>query len=302
MTISSDSETAQAVSLTAAQSPDAAPRPELNGDAVMDAICAPLGYFGLPIAHQRGLFRLLEGRQLTAAEIGAALELKPRPTNALLAGVTALGLLQRSNGRYALTALARNYLLESSPTYMGFLVDMAVAGEVSLSGIDEAVASDSIQRPDMDFATFEQQAEQARVFTRAMHSLSVEPSLAWPQLVDLAGDRVFLDVGAVRARTRSAPAFAGRTCRRSCSTCPRCARSPKSSSPATASRAAPAHNTRTCGTTPSRPPTPTSSRTSSTTGRPRKAGSSSRRPSRPSGRAAASSSTRRSSTTTRPAP
>jgi hypothetical protein len=59
---------------------------------------------------------------------------------------------------------------------------------------DGAVTSGTHQRPDMDFANFEEQAEYARVFTRAMHSISFAPALAWPQLVDLSAARVLLDV------------------------------------------------------------------------------------------------------------
>ena len=170
-------------------------RPRSDGSAVFDAILAPAGYFALPIAHQRGLFRLLEGKRLTLGEICEALELKPRPTNALLAAATSLGLLELSDDRYALTPLAEDYLLESSPTYMGFFLDLSLVGDHSYSAFDRAVGSDSSQRPDQDFASFEQHAEQASVFTRGMHSVSVASALVWPELVDLAGNRLLLDVG-----------------------------------------------------------------------------------------------------------
>lgn len=175
--------------------PDAMRRPRADGSAVFDAILAPGGYFALPIAHQRGLFRLLEGQRLTAAEISHALELKPRPANALLAVATSLGLLEPSDDRHALTPLAEDYLLESSPTYMGFFLDLGLVVDHSYSAYDQAVASDSSQPPDQDFASFEEQAERARVFTRGMHSVSVAPALIWPNVVDLADDRLLLDIG-----------------------------------------------------------------------------------------------------------
>jgi hypothetical protein len=177
------------------QLPDAVRRPRSDGSAVFDAILAPTGYFALPIAHQRGLFRLLEGKRLTLGAICEALELKPRPANALLAAAASLGLLELSDDRYALTPLAEDYLLESSPTYMGFFLDLSLVGDHSISSFDRAVGSDSSQRPDQDFASFEEHAEQARGFTRGMHSVSVASALVWPQLVDLAGDRLLLDVG-----------------------------------------------------------------------------------------------------------
>jgi hypothetical protein len=45
------------------------------------------------------------------------------------------------------------------------------------------------------FKTLEAQAEQARVFTRGMHGASIGPALAWPEVIDLSGHRVMLDVG-----------------------------------------------------------------------------------------------------------
>ena len=41
----------------------------------------------------------------------------------------------------------------------------------------------------------EEQAELARAFTRAMHSISLGPALAWPAALDLSGHRLLLDVG-----------------------------------------------------------------------------------------------------------
>jgi SAM-dependent methyltransferase len=175
---------------------DVGRRPRSDGRAVFDAIHGIYGGMALPIAHSRGLFRLLDGKCLTLAEIGEALALPARAAEALLAAVTSLGVLELSEGRYGLTAEAEDYLLESSPTYFGALLDLHVVGEtLSYSAIDRAVATGSPQSASGDFASFADQAERARGFTRAMHSISVGPGLAWPGLVDLAGDEVLLDVG-----------------------------------------------------------------------------------------------------------
>src|SRR6478735_1966920 len=72
-----------------------------DGRAVMDSLLGPAGNFGIAAAHRRGLFRLLDRKRLTAAEICEALELKPRPVNALLAVAASLGLLQLSDERYS---------------------------------------------------------------------------------------------------------------------------------------------------------------------------------------------------------
>jgi SAM-dependent methyltransferase len=180
----------------AKQTVDGLRRPRSDGGAVFDTIHGIYGGMALPIAHRRGLFRLLDGQRLTAAEIGEALALPARAAEALLAALTSLRMLELSEGRYGLTAEAEDYLLESSPTYFGALLDLHVGGDtLSYAAIDRAVATGSPQGASGDFASFEAQAERARDFTRAMHSISFGSALAWPALVELAGDEVLLDVG-----------------------------------------------------------------------------------------------------------
>ena len=45
------------------------------------------------------------------------------------------------------------------------------------------------------FKSHEEQAARARTFTRAMHSTSLGPALAWPEMIDLSRHVVMLDVG-----------------------------------------------------------------------------------------------------------
>jgi hypothetical protein len=98
---------------------DTVRRPRSDGRTVIDALCGIYGCMALPIAHSRGVFRLLDGKRLTAAEICEALGLQLRTGEAVLAAVTSLGLLELSEGRFGLTAEAEDYLLESSPFYYG---------------------------------------------------------------------------------------------------------------------------------------------------------------------------------------
>jgi hypothetical protein len=169
--------------------------PRSDGRAVIDATVAIYGYAAVAIAHQRGLFRLLERERLTAEEISDRLELQPRPVNAVLAAVTSLGLLDLSDGRYSLTCLAEDYLAESSPTSYGPLLDLFIASNtLSVAPIDESVSTGAPQSPATDFASFEEKAERARFFTRAMHSVSHAPALTWPELVDLTEARMLLDI------------------------------------------------------------------------------------------------------------
>jgi predicted O-methyltransferase YrrM len=179
----------------AGQAAEAVRRPRTDYLPLYDVINGPAANAALTVAHRRGLFRVLEGTRLTAGELGEALELKPRSLDAMLPVLVTLGLLDAEDGRYGLSGLSEDYLLESSPTHVGFLVDVLAEGDWSFAVWDAAVASGEPQRPDMNFATFEEQADAARGFTRAMHSLSFAPALVWPELIDLAGVGVVLDVG-----------------------------------------------------------------------------------------------------------
>jgi hypothetical protein len=113
----------------------------------------------------------------------------------MLTAALSLGLLELSDDRYALAPVSEDYLLDSSPTSFGPILDLCVAsGTLSYAAIERALATGSRQTPAGDFASFEEQADLARAFTRGMHSVSFSPALAWPELVDLSGDELVLDV------------------------------------------------------------------------------------------------------------
>jgi hypothetical protein len=176
-------------------------KPQTDDRPLQDIMCGIYGYPAVLVAHELKLFALLAAKPLSLDEICAAKNLARRPAHALLAVATALGLLRLHDGHYALTPLAEDYLLEDSPTYFGANFDGAL-GTYSVwspASLKQAVLTDSPQGP---FASIEDpfkasawQAEQARSFTRWMHSVSMAPALAWPGVVDLAPYQVMLDVG-----------------------------------------------------------------------------------------------------------
>ena len=103
------------------------------------------------------------------------------------------------NGRFALTALAEDYLLESSPTYFGGYWDVNIDNyDVwSYAGIEKAILTNAPQVAGGEefFESLEEKAAMAQGFTRGMHSLSMAPGQAWPDAIDLSQQRVLLDVG-----------------------------------------------------------------------------------------------------------
>lgn len=65
-------------------------------------------------------FSLLADGPRTLTDICDALNIKQRPAEAILTVATALSFLSLQEERYSLTAVAEEYLLESSSNYFGF--------------------------------------------------------------------------------------------------------------------------------------------------------------------------------------
>src|SRR5262252_955655 len=108
---------------------------------LFDVAYGPPGYFSVGIAHRRGLFRLLDGKRLTAAEVVEGLGIRPRAADALLAVSTSLGLLELADGRYGLTGVAVDHLLESSPTSWGPLLELCTESGWVFPFVEAAVAT-----------------------------------------------------------------------------------------------------------------------------------------------------------------
>lgn len=184
--------------MTRSQTTVAAPR--TSDRLLWDMIFGMYAYPVLLLGHKLKLFTMLAEEPRTAGEVAAALKLQKRPADAILAVSTAVGLLELRDGRYSLAPVAQEYLVEGKPTYFGAYLDLTIANAsvFSLASLEQALFTDAQQvyggGREM-FTVHDEQAELARVFTRSMHASSMAPALAWPELLDLAGHEVMLDVG-----------------------------------------------------------------------------------------------------------
>lgn len=174
-------------------------RPRSDDRPLVDIFFALEGSIAVFAAHKLGLFELLGKRPCGLPEVCDALKLAPRPAEALLSISAAAGLVELHRGRYRLTAVAEDYLLESSPTSDSHWLDLVTNFESlhTISTVVKAAQTDSQQAyGGKDWTkSHEEQAELARAFTRAMHSTSMAPALAWPEKVDLSLHRSMLDIG-----------------------------------------------------------------------------------------------------------
>jgi hypothetical protein len=144
------------------------------------------------------LYSLIAEQPRTIPEICAALGIKPRPAEALVSVSASLGLLTEADGRYSLSALAEDYLVESSPTYFGGYFDMMIRNYsmYSFESVKAAVLTDAPQLYGGEevFKSHQERDDRVRTYTRAMHGTSMAAALAWPEHVDLSGHRRLLDI------------------------------------------------------------------------------------------------------------
>ena len=175
-------------------------KPRMDDRPLQDLTLAIWGYPAVLVAHDLKLFPLLAEHPRTLPEICTALHLVRRPAQALLTVCTSLGLVQLQQSYYALTPLAEAYLLDSSPTYFGPIFDFTIAhySAWSFESLKKAILTDiphAYGGGGEMFKSHAEQAELARTFTRVMHSTSLGPALAWPEVMNLAGHRQMLDIG-----------------------------------------------------------------------------------------------------------
>ncbi|UJP04908.1 MAG: methyltransferase [Nitrosomonas sp.] len=173
--------------------------PRVDDRPVWDVVFAVYGYPALLLAHRLKVFALLADNPHTLTEICNALNLKQRPAETILTVATALGFLSLRDGRYALTAVTEEYLLETSPHYFGLFWDLMIDNYqvCSFSSLEKAVLTDAPQTYGGGklYQSHEEQIELLHRFTSGMHSMSMASALAWPGILDFSGYRTMLDIG-----------------------------------------------------------------------------------------------------------
>ena len=154
----------------------------------------------LAAAVELDLFSKISGAGTNADELMTLLGLPPRPAEVLLSGCAGLGLLQKRDDRFHNTPLADEYLVRSKPYYFGGLVTMHFQQlYLPWHRVVEALKTDhrvGFEDQTRDWAqTVAQNAEQQRVFTEAMHSISIQSGKAVAKAFDFSKRKQLLDVG-----------------------------------------------------------------------------------------------------------
>ena len=154
----------------------------------------------LAAAHELNLFGLLAGgRSVTAGELSETLSMHPRPSEMLLTGCAALGLLESHDGRFRNTALSETYLVPGTPHFFGGWIAMADKRLYTGWGkLTEALRTNrpTTWNPDVQTSLFDgEDPRMLALFWDAMHSLSSMTAHALGKAYDFGRFRRLLDIG-----------------------------------------------------------------------------------------------------------
>jgi predicted O-methyltransferase YrrM len=144
------------------------------------------------------LFSWLEQHPSTAPEICRKFEIAARPTDVMLTLFVAMGYLQRDGEKVALTQLAREHLVSSSPWFIGpyyaSLKDRPVCQDFLRVLRTDKPANWGSFKNEKDWARAMEDPAFADSFTAAMDSRGIFLSQAVAKAADFSGRRALLDI------------------------------------------------------------------------------------------------------------
>jgi acetylserotonin N-methyltransferase len=153
-------------------------------------------------AERLQLFRKLDGKELSAAEIGRKIGLHKNQREIFLNIIAALGLLKRKGNRYSLSAMARKYFIkERGPHWNRLWTEFCVDDYTALSVLEQSLTTGRDYRKilkwkrERDYEVIEYDERRAEDFTRMMHDVARHESKKLAKNLDLSGYTALLDVG-----------------------------------------------------------------------------------------------------------
>lgn len=154
-------------------------------------------------ADELGVFDALSDHPAPAADVAAHLALPASTVERLLIACTSLGLLAKSDGRYALNEISKTFLVKSSPDYMGkgwghFRNELYPLWGHLASAVREGQPQWG-KIPGMDprgpFESMYQSEENVRVFMETMFSMTYPAAVEYAARFDFSPYRNIVDVG-----------------------------------------------------------------------------------------------------------
>lgn len=153
------------------------------------------GYWGTCVLHagvKLDVFSALADAPRSAADVSAYVRSDARATAMLMNSLTALGLVDKLDGIFSLTPFSREYLVRSSPSYMGHIIMHHQHLVEGWSHLHESIVSGRPVRKDVSHENDESVRES---FLMGMFNLAslLAPKVA--QSVDLSACKRLLDLG-----------------------------------------------------------------------------------------------------------
>jgi hypothetical protein len=115
-----------------------------------------------------GIFEALENASLAAAAIATKLHLDPKATELLLNALAALDILEKRAPAFSLTEPAKQYLLRSSPQYVGGMILFEGLSWQAWKELPEAIRTGKPARP---ANMYQEDPGETKIFIDAMDSL-----------------------------------------------------------------------------------------------------------------------------------
>jgi hypothetical protein len=137
------------------------------------------------------VFTVIGDKQITAGQISHKLNGSQRGVERLLDALTAMNLLEKTDGKYANTSLGKTFLAKDAPKYMGHLITHHHNLLESWSQLDQAVLSG---RPVRARASSNHD-EWQESFLMGMFNLAMGLAPKIVPLIDLSTSRHLLDWG-----------------------------------------------------------------------------------------------------------
>jgi acetylserotonin N-methyltransferase len=183
--------------------------PTTSDRGIWDLWLSQTWHGAIVAADDAGFFAALHNEPADIAELSSRLQSDERATGILLRLLAALRLVEIREGRYQLTAQARQYLLPSSPFYWGPMLRVGVSEWHHATVVAALKRKDSAHtaqpegtpapagtgRSSDSWATGQISPEQARAVAARMHAHSLAPAIACARTYDFTGVRRLLDVG-----------------------------------------------------------------------------------------------------------
>ncbi len=164
---------------------------------IWNLIAGRVSYCAVIVAHELEFFEKLAGSSKSLLELSSDLSLEERPTEAVVLMLVNLGLVSVANGKFELTETSKKYLLKESETYFGGMLALSSKTNWTIEQLKESIINNAPQVYGGNdvFDAHLGDSKKSQIFTNAMHSASMFSALAWPELIDLSNNKVFLDVG-----------------------------------------------------------------------------------------------------------